>query len=89
MYNAWSIAKTYITLAQQKKEHNVNKHCQPVNFEPSNIVWVKTANWSTNCPSKKLSEQMAGPWKVLAKEGHSYRVQLPAFIKINPIFSAG
>ena len=32
---------------------------------------------------------MAGPWKVLAKEGYSYRVQLPTFIKINPVFSAG
>ena len=32
---------------------------------------------------------MAGPWKVLAKEGHSYRVQLPASMKINPVFPAG
>jgi hypothetical protein len=49
---------------------------------------VKTANWSTDRPSKKLSEQIAGPWKVLAKEGHSYRVELPALIKINPVFLA-
>ena len=26
---------------------------------------------------------------MLAKEGHSYRVQLPTSIKINPIFPAG
>ena len=26
---------------------------------------------------------------MLAKEGHSYRVQLPALIKINPVFPAG
>ena len=31
---------------------------------------------------------MAGPWRVLAREGHSYRVQLPASIKIHPIFPA-
>ena len=31
---------------------------------------------------------MAGPWPVLAKEGHSYRVQLPASMKINPVFLA-
>jgi hypothetical protein len=47
---------------------------------------VKTANWSTDRPSKKLSEQIAGPWKVLAKEGHSYKVELPVSIKINPVF---
>jgi hypothetical protein len=32
---------------------------------------------------------MAGPWKVLAKEEHFYRVELPALIKINLVFSAG
>ena len=26
---------------------------------------------------------------MLAKEGHSYRVQLPALIKINPVFLTG
>jgi hypothetical protein len=49
---------------------------------------VKTANWSTDRPSKKLSEQMAGPYRVLAKEEHSYRVELPASMKIHPVFPA-
>jgi hypothetical protein len=31
---------------------------------------------------------MAGPWKVLAKKGHFYRVELPASMKINPVFPA-
>jgi hypothetical protein len=31
---------------------------------------------------------MAGLYKVLAKEGHSYRVELPALIKIHSIFLA-
>ena len=31
---------------------------------------------------------MAGPWPVLAKEGHSYKVQLLAFIKIHLMFPA-
>jgi hypothetical protein len=49
---------------------------------------VKTANWSTDRPSKKLSEQMAGPYKMLAKEGHFYRVELLALMKIHLIFPA-
>jgi hypothetical protein len=89
MYDAWSVAKSHITLAQQKKERDINKHRRPVDFEPGDNVWVKTANWSTNRPSKKLSEQMAGPYKVLAKEGHSYRVELPASMKIHLMFPAG
>jgi hypothetical protein len=31
---------------------------------------------------------MAGPWKVLAKKGHSYKVELLALIKINLVFFA-
>jgi hypothetical protein len=61
MYNTWSVAKSHITLAQQKKERDINKHRRPVDFEPGDKVWVKTANWSINQPSKKLFEQMAGP----------------------------
>jgi hypothetical protein len=30
---------------------------------------------------------MAGPYKMLAKEGHSYRVELPALMKIHLVFS--
>jgi hypothetical protein len=88
MYDVWSVAKSHITLVQQKKKRDINKHCCFVDFEPRDKVWVKTANWSTEQPSKKLSEQMAGLWEVLAKEGHSYRVKLPALIKINPMFPA-
>jgi hypothetical protein len=82
------VAKSHITFAQQKKKRNVNKHRRLVNFEPRNNVWLKTANWSTDWPSKKLSEQIAGPYKVLAKEGHSYKVELPASIKIHSVFLA-
>jgi hypothetical protein len=44
MYNVWSVAKSHITLAQQKKERDINKHRCPVDFEPGDKVWVKTAN---------------------------------------------
>ena len=64
----------------------MNKHYYPVDFKPKDRVQVKTANQSTDYPSRKLAKQMAGPWPVLAKEGHSYRVQLPALMKIHPVF---
>jgi hypothetical protein len=30
---------------------------------------------------------MVGPYPILAKEGHSFRVQLPALIKIHLVFA--
>jgi hypothetical protein len=72
IHDAWDVAKGCIKLAQQKKERNINKHRRTVNFDVGDLVYIKTANWSTDRPSKKLAEQMAGPWPILAKEGHSY-----------------
>jgi hypothetical protein len=44
MYDTWSVAKSHITLAQQKKERDINKHRCLVDFKPRDKVWVKTAN---------------------------------------------
>ena len=30
---------------------------------------------------------MVGPYSILAKEGHSFKVRLPALIKIHPVFA--
>jgi hypothetical protein len=44
MYDTWGVAKSHITLAQQKKERDVNKYRRLVDFKPRDNVWVKTAN---------------------------------------------
>ena len=88
MHDAWSVAKEHTTLAQQKKERDVNKGRRPVDFEVEDKVWVKTTNWRTDRPSRKLADKMSGPYKILAKEGHSYRLQLPSSMKIHPVFPA-
>ena len=59
-----------------------------MDFEPKDKIQVKAINQSTNYPSKKLSKQIGSPQPILAKEGYSYRVQLPALMKIHPVFPA-
>jgi hypothetical protein len=38
MYNTWSVAKSHITLVQQKKERDINKPYCSINFEPKDKV---------------------------------------------------
>ena len=42
----------------------------------------------TDRPSKKLSSQNAGPFKILKKVGHSFKLDLPPSIKVHPMFYA-
>ena len=50
-------------------------------------MWVSTKNWKTERPSCKLDYQMAVPYRILEKVGHSYRIDLLETIKVHPVFS--
>lgn len=87
IHNALDTARIIMKKAQEKKEKDVNPHRREPDFAPGDKVWVSTKNWKTERPSKKLDHQRAGPYEVIAKEGHSYRVKLPVSMKIHPVFS--
>jgi hypothetical protein len=69
-------------------QKQANKHRQEPDFGPGNKVWITTKNWKTDRPSCKLDYQMAGPYEVLEKVGHAFRVKLPESVKVHPVFSA-
>jgi transposase InsO family protein len=87
MHNAWTVAKGFLQKAQAKKQRDIDQHRREVDFEVGDLVYVSTRNWKTDRPSKKLDHQMVGPYPIIAKEGHSFRVQLPASMKIHPVFA--
>ena len=86
MNKALEKGREFIQKAQEKKEHNINVHCRPVDQKVGDKVQVSTKNWKTLRPSQKLDHQMAGPFKVLEQIRHSYQIALPNLIKVHDMF---
>jgi hypothetical protein len=84
---AWEFARGDMARAQERYTAQANKHRRPVDFAVKDKVWVTTKNWDMKRPSRKLAQQMAGPYEILEKIGHSYRLKLPQSIKVHPVFS--
>jgi hypothetical protein len=59
-----------------------------VNFEEGDEVWLNIKNlWLLEGLSHKFLGPYAGPFKVLEKKiPNTYKLQLPNFLKIHPIF---
>ena len=66
---------------------SVNAHRREVDFNVEDHVWLNTKYQNTARPSLKLDNNNSGPFKIVTKEGHSFRLKLPASIKINPVMS--
>ena len=51
-------------------------------------VWLLTDNLRTDRPSRKLDNQQIGPYRIVAKKGYSYQLDLPPSIGIHRVFHA-
>ena len=85
MEDVWKFASENMKKAQEAQKVQADKHRREVDFDVGDHVWVSMKPWKTDRPSKKLDFQMAGPYRILAKEGHSYRIDLPESIKVHPV----
>jgi hypothetical protein len=73
---------------QQRYAQQANKRRRDVDFIVGDKVWVTTKNWKTDRPSRKFSDQMAGPFEILEQIGHSFKLRLPTAIRVHPVFHA-
>lgn len=87
MDSAIQFARENMKRAQERMQESANAHRREPDFQIGDLVWMKTQHLDTQRPSRKLDNPMAGPFKILAKEGHSFRLELPESIKIHPIIS--
>ncbi len=88
LHESWERAKSGMTHSQKRYAIQANKHRRAINFGVGDKVWVSTKHWTTDRPSKKLANQMDGPYEILEQIGHSFRLRLPESIKVHPVFHA-
>jgi hypothetical protein len=86
LHNSWDRTKATMAESQERYARQANKHRRAVDFQVKDKVWVSTKHWKTDRPSKKLSNQMEGPFEILEQIGHSFRLKLPESIKVHPVF---
>lgn len=65
-----------------------NKKRREIDFGKGDLVWVNTKHWKTLRPSRKLSEQKAGPFKIKEAKGNAFELDLPESIKVHLVFNA-
>lgn len=73
--------------AQARQQAQANRHRRQEDFGVGDEVMVTTKHWNLRRPTRKLAEQSAGPFRIIEKVGNSYKLDLPANIKIHPIFA--
>ena len=45
-------------------------------------------HWQNDRPSRKMANQMEGPFEILEQVGHSFRLKLPGSSKVHLVFHA-
>jgi hypothetical protein len=85
LQEAHTVAKNHIIEAQERMKTAANQNYCKVDFDEEDKVWLSLKPWTTECPSKKLDDQCSGPYKILEKRGHSFKLQLPDSTQIHPV----
>ena len=86
-HDAVEWAKQNVLRTQQRQSTQANKHRRPVDFDVGDLVYVQRKNWTSDRPSTKLDYQNIGPYQVLERVGHAFRLDLPANVKIHPVIT--
>ncbi|KAI1828762.1 hypothetical protein DTO006G1_9961 [Penicillium roqueforti] len=86
LQDIWTETKNQIEKSQQSQIRQANKHRREEDFGVGDSVFVTTKDWQQDRPSRKLSHLASGPYRIIEKVGHSYRLELPESIKVHPIF---
>lgn len=87
IHDSWKLARDMMARSQARMIKSANSHRREVDFDVGDRVWLNTKYWNTTRPSLKLDNKNAGPFKIITRKGNSFKLQLPASMKINPVMS--
>lgn len=89
MHSAWKLAKANMEAAQQRMVKATDAHRAPISWEVGSRVYLSTKNLKKHRPSRKLSQQWEGPYKILERTGpDTFRLELPAGTRMGDVFHA-
>ena len=80
--------KAEITFARDVYKETADRRRQPSpTYKPGHYVWLLSRHIRTTRPCRKLDHKRLGRFKVVKRVGtHAYRLELPATMKIHPVF---
>ena len=87
IHDSWKLARDIMVRSQARMVKSANSHRREVDFDIGDYVWLNTKYWNTTRPSPKLDNNNSGPFKIIAREGNSFKLQLPTSMKIHPVIS--
>ena len=87
MQDVWKFAQDRMKHAQGIQQKQANKHQREPDFDVGDLVWLSLKGYKTGRPNKKLDHQWTGPFKILERRGHSFRLDLPPQMKIHDVIS--
>jgi hypothetical protein len=90
LHAIWDEAAASLRLANEQMKRFYDKHRGDARkYQPNDQVWLEGYNFTTDRPSKKLSDKRYGPFKIISKVGAAaYKLQLPRTWKhVWPVFN--
>ena len=79
-------AKKHIAEARERMSEQANRHHKDVDYEVEDMVFLNSKNIKTQRSLKKLNDKMLGPFKIIAKIGRAFRLELPRTMLIHNVF---